>query len=134
MCTLDGTVDVGQKMTFTCNETDAEAGDTMGNTYEITCLSNGTFIPVPDDWPVCEVPAECGVAPDPDAANSGLTSEAGTPATTKAYRSVTYHCNDTSLVTDDGKKIYVFCKSDGTFDSPSAWPVCRYNMHNCVIT
>ena len=48
-----------------------------------------------------------------------------------SFRSVTYHCNDTTLVTDDGKYIEVFCKDDTTWDAPGTWPECRYPA-NCV--
>ncbi len=72
---------IGQKRTFTCNDTDAEVDDTLSNTVVLTCMSNGSFVPA--NWGTCAIPPECT---DPPSAAGDLVVKADTPASTKAYR------------------------------------------------
>jgi hypothetical protein len=43
-----------------------------------------------------------------------------------AYRFATYACNDTSLITDEGKEYKIECLQDGTFATSNLTQlVCR---------
>ncbi len=119
-----GSVDVGASLTYTCSAADAEVGDTLSNTYDVTCRSDGTF-PNPTSWPSCAIPPNCPPAPDPDSANTNLVADAGNDDPVKAHRTISYHCTDTAQVTDEGKTIQLRCRADGTYEIRTDWPVCR---------
>ena len=109
-------MDVSGTLEITCNDSNAEVGSTLKTSIILTCSENGTFLP--DPIPKCEVPSICpdDSIPEPSA-DSGLIFKNLTGGPIQAYRFATYACNDTSLLTDEGKTYEVKCLQDGTFES-----------------
>ena len=118
---------MGESYTLTCNDTEAEIDDTLTNEVTLKCGENGTF--TPDTIGTCAVPANCSDIPDADNAVTGLVYSGGSDPI-KAYRYATFSCNESSLITDEGKTLQLFCQADGTFETRT-WPVCRY-PHKCI--
>ena len=80
-------LEIGESITFKCNNTDAEIEDTMKNSKDFICKYDGSLHPPGFTNLTCEVPNKCDEPPDPDSENSGLVFEdAGQNVTILAYR------------------------------------------------
>ena len=80
-------LEIGESITFKCNNTDAEIEDTMKNSKDFICKYDGSLHPPGFANLTCEVPNKCDEPPDPDSENSGLVFEdAGQNVTILAYR------------------------------------------------
>ncbi len=103
---------------ISCNDSQAEVGSTLQTSVTLTCLENATFAPfLTESEHKCEVPPVCPdenlPSPDPE---SGLVYKNATGQPTVAYRSATFVCNDSTLITDLGKEIQTLCLKEGTFE------------------
>ena len=123
----ESVLEIGETITYNCNDTESEIGSTMTNSMEFICTFDGLLSPNFTNY-ICEIPKICGQPPDPDSANSGLvfsTSGSGENVTIKAYRTANYSCNESSLITDEGYDIYLPCLSTGEYETRTEWPECR---------
>ena len=67
----ESVLEIGETITYNCNDTESEIGSTMTNSMEFTCTFDGLLSPNFTNY-ICEIPKICGQTPDPDSANSGL--------------------------------------------------------------
>merc|ERR1712242_282789 len=104
---------------MTCNDSNAEVGSSLSNSIKLICSENGTFIPGSDNQELvpCQVPETCPdtIIPDPTEESGLVFLNLTWPII--AYRYATYVCNDSSLITDEGKDYQIQCLQDGTFAS-----------------
>ena len=79
------------------------------------------------DLVACQVPEICpdDTIPTPTE-ESGLVFLNLSSSPIIAYRYATYECNDSSLITDEGKDYKIQCMQDGTFETSNLTQlVCR---------
>ena len=115
---------IGEKLTLTCNNSNAEIDDTLQNSVDLICAKNGSVVPVTFAPGVCAVPEPCSADEFPvPAAESDLIFK-NTSWPILSYRYAEFSCNDSSQITDEGKIIKILC-NEGTFESKDTWPVCR---------
>jgi hypothetical protein len=127
---LTGSIAIYDTISYSCTDPAAESGDSQGNMHIITCGSDGQF---PTGWPSCKVVAQCNGLPHDGQVNFTLISDqAAGPI--KAYRYITYTCNTTGDVFDNGAaRFEVPCRIDGSYTPVTTWPTCR-PQGNCSDT